>query len=81
MCVLMICFLLLMLNLRSILIYSVCCASNRYIVTTESGNVLIWNVRAEAVLFKAEHKNVQQLLLLDDDTKCVTVSKVSCGRV
>lgn len=38
--------------------------------------MLIWNVRAEAVVFKAEHKNVQQLLLLDDDSKCVTVSKV-----
>ena len=49
---------------------------NRYIVSTESGNVLIWNVRAEAVVFKTEQKNVQQLLLLDDDTKFVTVSKV-----
>lgn len=38
--------------------------------------MLIWNVRAEAVVFKAEQKNVQQLLLLDDDTKFVTVSKV-----
>ncbi|XP_069948531.1 NACHT and WD repeat domain-containing protein 2 [Cherax quadricarinatus] len=52
-------------------------SNSRYIVSTESGNVLIWNVRAEAVVFKAEQKNVQQLLLLDDDTKCVTVSKVS----
>ncbi|XP_069163973.1 NACHT and WD repeat domain-containing protein 2 [Procambarus clarkii] len=51
--------------------------NSRYIVSTESGNVLIWNVRAEAVVFKAEHKNVQQLLLLDGDTKCVTISKVS----
>ncbi|KAK8403257.1 hypothetical protein O3P69_000406 [Scylla paramamosain] len=50
---------------------------SRYIVSTESGNVLIWNVRAEAVVFKAEQKNVQQLLLLDDDTKFVTVSKVA----
>lgn len=38
--------------------------------------MLIWNVRAEAVVFKAEQKNVQQLLLLDEDTKFVTVSKV-----
>ncbi|XP_050688331.1 NACHT and WD repeat domain-containing protein 2-like [Eriocheir sinensis] len=50
---------------------------SRYIVSTESGNVLIWNVRAEAVVFKTEQKNVQQLLLLDDDTKFVTVSKVA----
>ncbi|KAG7172706.1 NACHT and WD repeat domain-containing protein 2-like [Homarus americanus] len=52
-------------------------SNSRYIVSTESGNVLIWNVRAEAVLFKGEQKNVQQLLLLDDDSKCVAVSKVS----
>lgn len=45
-------------------------------MSTESGNVLIWNVRAEAVVFKTEQKNVQQLLLLDEDTKFVTVSKV-----
>ncbi|XP_068248399.1 NACHT and WD repeat domain-containing protein 2 [Palaemon carinicauda] len=49
----------------------------RYIISTESGNLLIWNVRAQAAVFKAEQKNVQQLLLLDDDTKCVTVSKVA----
>lgn len=55
--------------------------NSRYIVSTESGNVLIWNVRAEAVVFKAEQKNVQQLLLLDDDTKFVTVSKVGLVRV
>ncbi|XP_037797036.1 NACHT and WD repeat domain-containing protein 2-like [Penaeus monodon] len=53
--------------------------NSRYIVSTESGNVLFWMVRAEAVVFKAEQKNVQQLMLLDDDTKCVTVSKISEG--
>lgn len=42
---------------------------------------MIWNVRAEAVVFKAEQKNVQQLMLLDDDTKFVTVSKVSLAVV
>ncbi|KAK4290424.1 hypothetical protein Pmani_036667 [Petrolisthes manimaculis] len=49
----------------------------RYIVSTESGNVLIWNVHAEAVVYKTEQKSVQQLMLLDEDTKVVTVSKVS----
>ncbi|ROT75470.1 putative NACHT and WD repeat domain-containing protein 2 isoform X2 [Penaeus vannamei] len=53
--------------------------NSRYIVSTESGNVLFWMVRAEAVVFKAEQKNVHQLMLLDDDTKCVTVSKISEG--
>ncbi|XP_047484728.1 uncharacterized protein LOC125036301 [Penaeus chinensis] len=53
--------------------------NSRYIVSTESGNVLFWMVRAEAVVFKSEQKNVQQLMLLDDDTKCVTVSKISEG--
>ncbi|KAK3849709.1 hypothetical protein Pcinc_043548 [Petrolisthes cinctipes] len=49
----------------------------RYIVSTESGNVLFWNVHAEAVVYKTEQKNVHQLMLLDEDTKVVTVSKVS----
>lgn len=49
----------------------------RYIVSTESGNVLIWSVRARAVIFKAEQRNVIQMMLIDGHTKFVAVSRVS----
>ncbi|XP_076047272.1 NACHT and WD repeat domain-containing protein 2 [Oratosquilla oratoria] len=47
----------------------------RHIVATESGNVLIWHVRSQCVIFKKPQKDVHQLLLLDNDTKIVAVSK------
>ena len=50
---------------------------HRYIVSTESGNVLIWSVGARAVVFKTEHKNVVQLMLIDGHTKFMAVSRVS----
>ncbi|KAL7638639.1 UNVERIFIED_CONTAM: hypothetical protein RMT77_011211 [Armadillidium vulgare] len=49
----------------------------RYIVSTESGHILIWNYKAQKVLFKTEQKDVQQIILLDEDTKFVAVSKIS----
>ena len=49
----------------------------RYLVSTESGNVLIWNVTVKAVVFKCEQRDVQQIILLDEDTKFIAVSKVT----
>ncbi|XP_043227949.1 NACHT and WD repeat domain-containing protein 2-like isoform X1 [Amphibalanus amphitrite] len=46
-----------------------------YIVNTESGNLLIWDVATAEVLFRTEEKNVKQLTLFDHDTKFITVCK------
>lgn len=47
----------------------------RYIVSAESGNIIIWNRLTETVLFKEEQTSVIQLTLLENDTKFLTVSK------
>lgn len=47
----------------------------RYIVSTESGNVLIWNRITEQVLFKEEQQFVRQLTLVENSTKFLAVSR------
>lgn len=47
----------------------------RYIVSTESGNVLIWNRITEQVLFKEEQQHVRQLTLFENSSKFITVSR------
>ena len=50
-------------------------ASGKYIVAIESGYVLYWNVPKSEVVFKEEQRNALQILLYDEDKKCVFVSK------
>lgn len=47
----------------------------RYIVSTESGNVLIWNRITEQVLFKEEQQHVRQLMLVENSSKFIAVSR------
>ncbi|XP_043496559.1 NACHT and WD repeat domain-containing protein 2 [Polistes fuscatus] len=49
--------------------------TGKYIVSVESGNVLIWNRITEQVLFKGEQANVKQLKLIENSTKFLTVSR------
>lgn len=47
----------------------------RYIVSTESGNILIWNRITEQVLFKEEQQHVRQLTLVENSSKFIAVSR------
>lgn len=47
----------------------------RYIVSIESGNVLVWNRITEQVLFKEEQPNVKQLTLIENSAKFMVVSR------
>jgi len=47
----------------------------RYIVSIESGNVLVWNRITEQVLFKEEQPNAKQLTLIENSTKFMVVSR------
>ncbi|XP_015115878.1 NACHT and WD repeat domain-containing protein 2 [Diachasma alloeum] len=49
----------------------------KFIVSTESGNLLIWNRITEQVLFKEEQPGIRQLTLLQESTKCLAVSRPS----
>ncbi|KAL6427737.1 hypothetical protein ACFW04_008880 [Cataglyphis niger] len=48
---------------------------SRYIVSTESGNVLVWNRITEQVLFKEEQTNVKQLTLIESSSKFLAISR------
>ncbi|CAG0882144.1 unnamed protein product, partial [Cyprideis torosa] len=47
----------------------------RYIISTESGNVIVWHVETKSVLFKEEQHSVKQIFFMDEDTKFGAVSR------
>ncbi|CAB0044685.1 unnamed protein product [Trichogramma brassicae] len=49
----------------------------KFIVSVESGNVLIWNRITEQVLFKEEQADVRQLILINDGIKFATISRAN----
>ncbi|EEB13481.1 conserved hypothetical protein [Pediculus humanus corporis] len=63
--------------LGAIVTHAVITQNGRYIISAESGNIIIWNRFTEMVLFKEEQLNVKQLTLLENDTKFLTISKNS----
>lgn len=48
---------------------------NRYIVCSESGNILIWNRLTEQVVYKESQPGVVQVKFLEDGTKFFAISK------
>lgn len=49
----------------------------RFLISAETGNVLIWHRLAEQVLYKEEQQGVRQLTLMDEGTKVIAISKPS----
>ncbi|CAB3365460.1 Hypothetical predicted protein [Cloeon dipterum] len=49
-------------------------SDGRYIVSAESGNLIIWNRAQESVIFKEEQPNIKQILLLNNGERFLTVS-------
>ncbi|CAG4962206.1 unnamed protein product [Colias eurytheme] len=60
--------------LGAIVTHAVITPSGDHVVTAESGNVVMWDVVDQQVVFKEEQKGVKQLLLLEDGTKLLTIS-------
>lgn len=46
----------------------------KYIISSETGKFLIWNRISEQVIFRDEQPGIQQMTLLDEGTKIMTVS-------
>ncbi len=55
-------------------------ADARHIVSAESGNVLVWDIEKEKVLKSDPQRDVTHLILMDEDTKVVCLSKAGPGR-
>ncbi len=64
----------------SIVTHSVLSADASILVSAESGNVLIWDVDRESVLKQDRQRDVQQLLLTDEDKKCIAISKAGLNQ-
>lgn len=47
----------------------------RYIISAESGNVLIWNRLTQMVIYKDEQPGIRQLTLMEDGTKVLAISR------
>lgn len=47
---------------------------SRYIISSETGKLLIWNRITEQVLFRDDQPGIQQITLLDNGDKVLTVS-------
>ena len=48
----------------------------QFVVAAESGSVLCWDVDKGKVVHSEQQKDVMQLMLCDEGTKCITVSKL-----
>ncbi|CAG0888380.1 unnamed protein product [Darwinula stevensoni] len=62
--------------LGAIVTHAVVTQDGRYIVSSESGNILVWDAENHQVLFKEEQPAIKQVLLLDGDTKFGSVSRL-----
>ena len=64
----------------SIVTHSVITADAMYVVSAESGNILIWDVETEKVLKQDTQRDVHQLMLTDEDCKVIVISKAMLGK-
>lgn len=46
----------------------------KYIISSETGKILIWNRVSEQVLFRDDQPGIQQITFLEDGAKVMTVS-------
>lgn len=61
--------------LGAIVTHALITPDGKYVVCSESGNVLIWNRVLCRVTFKQQQPGVQQIMFLDEATRCLAVSK------
>ncbi|KAK5645668.1 hypothetical protein RI129_004132 [Pyrocoelia pectoralis] len=63
--------------LGAIVTNAVITPDGRYIISAESGHLLIWLRLTQQVVFKEEHKEIRQLTLMNEGTKVLAISKPS----
>ncbi|KRT79414.1 WD40 domain-containing protein [Oryctes borbonicus] len=63
--------------LGAIVTYALITPDAKYIISAESGHVLIWHRITERVIFKEEQPGIRQLTLMEDGTKVLAISKPS----
>ena len=61
--------------LGAIVTFAKVTTSGAYIIAAESGYLLYWDVAKKEVIYKEEQKDIIQVMLFENDTKCLIVSK------
>ena len=61
--------------LGAIVTFAKVTSSGDYIIAAESGYLLYWDVAKKEVIYKEEQKDIIQVMLFQNDTKCLIVSK------
>ena len=64
----------------SIVTHSTITADSQYVVSAESGNVIIWDINREKVIKVEQQRDVQQLIMTDSDSKVIAISKVGFNK-
>ncbi|XP_063218680.1 NACHT and WD repeat domain-containing protein 2 [Bacillus rossius redtenbacheri] len=60
--------------LGAIVTHAVITPDSRFIISAESGNILIWNRLTEQVLFKEEQPGIKQVVLLENGMRFLAIS-------
>ncbi|XP_057664227.1 NACHT and WD repeat domain-containing protein 2 [Diorhabda carinulata] len=63
--------------LGAIVTHAIITPDGKYIISAESGNILIWLRLTQQVIFKEEQPGIKQLTLMDHGTKILSISKPS----
>uniref|UniRef100_A0A6P7FQL4 NACHT and WD repeat domain-containing protein 2 n=1 Tax=Diabrotica virgifera virgifera TaxID=50390 RepID=A0A6P7FQL4_DIAVI len=63
--------------LGAIVTQAIITPDGKYIMSAESGNILIWLRLTQQVIFKEEQPGIRQLTLVDSGTKIISISKPS----
>lgn len=63
--------------LGAIVTHALITADGKYIISAESGNILIWHRLTQQVVFKDEQPGIRQLTLMEGGTKILAISKPS----
>ncbi|CAG9829633.1 unnamed protein product [Diabrotica balteata] len=63
--------------LGAIVTHAIITPDGKYIMSAESGNILIWLRLTQQVIFKEEQPGIRQLTLVDNGTKIISISKPS----
>ncbi|XP_030746594.1 NACHT and WD repeat domain-containing protein 2 [Sitophilus oryzae] len=63
--------------LGAIVTHAIITPDGKYIISAETGNILIWLRLTQQVIFKDEQPGIRQLSLIDNGTKILSISKPS----
>lgn len=63
--------------LGAIVTHALITTDGKYIISSESGNILIWHRLTQQVIFKDEQPGIRQLTLIENGAKVLTISKPS----